>query len=73
MKTKKSKYLKYKSKYLYLKCKQQSQHGEGSLPEMPQLCLGTSNWTTKCELKNIIKKAITIGYRHFDGALSLLR
>jgi diketogulonate reductase-like aldo/keto reductase len=40
-----------------------------SLQEMPQLCLGTSNWSNKDGLKDIIKKAIDIGYRHFDGAV----
>ena len=40
-----------------------------SLDEMPQLCLGTSNWIDKTQLSTVIKKAIKIGYRHFDGAI----
>ena len=59
------KYLKYKKKYIELK----NLIGGNNLEIMPQLCLGTSNWTNKDELKYVIKQAIKVGYRHFDGAI----
>ena len=54
------KYLKYKAKYLALK----NQLGGAPLDIMPQICFGT----VQARLNVTLPLALSIGYRHIDGA-----